>query len=158
MRYSIERTYITSGLAHQWAVLALGDSHGSIKSSTIENNGTVSYGIRTNTNTVPATPVEVLVEDSIIQGHNYGVYSDATGGSVSNVSLSNSQLLANSHAIETSHGGTVALVSSRIAYNGFGVTISTLGGPVYTDGRNWFGYNFGDLNGGATLTGPAGIR
>ena len=40
----------------------------------------------------------------------------------------------------------------------FGVTITGGGGPVYTDGRNWFAYNFADLNGITTLLGPAGLR
>lgn len=49
-------------------------------------------------------------------------------------------------------------MSSRIAHNQFGVTITGGGGPVYTDGRNWFGYNFADLNGAISLSGPAGLR
>lgn len=92
----------------------------------------------------------------LIEGHTYGVYSDAFGGSYSSVALSNSQLIKNTFAVNTSTNGTVALVSSRIAHNQFGVTITGGGGPVY--GRNWFGYNFADLNGAISLSGPAGLR
>lgn len=103
-------------------------------------------------------PVELQVENTLIEGHTYGVYSDAFGGSYSSVALSNSQLIKNAFAVNTSNNGTAALVSSRIAHNQVGVTISGGGGPVYTDGRNWFGYNNADLNGSISLSGPGGLR
>ena len=158
VEFTVERTHITQGNSPiQAAVFIIGNSHGVIKDSTIEGTGGTTYGIRTNTNSVPPGPVTVLLQNSIIIGHSFGIYSDAGAGSYSAVAVSDSQLLNNAFAVTTVNGGTVALASCRIAHNAYAVTIDTAGGAVYTDGRNWFGYNGADLNGGTTLSGPGGV-
>ena len=157
VRFSIERTYVTPGAATTWTVKVQPNSSGIIKDSTIEGfGGGGSYGVYTSTNSGPATPVELVVQNSIVQGFEWGIYSDATGGSYSSVAVTDSQLLKNVFAVSAVSGGSVALSSCKIAHNQYGVT--SLSGPVYTDGRNWFGYNFADLNGISTLTGPGGVR
>lgn len=156
-RFSVERTYLSPGIVMPFTVYAGPDSRGIIKDSTIEGSGFM-VGIHASTLSAVPRPVEVLVENSTIQNFAVGIQSDALLGSTSRVSVSNSQLLGNQQAIETKDTGTVSLVSSRIAHNVVGVSISTNGGPIYTDGRNWFGYNGVDLQGGATLTGPTGLR
>lgn len=156
-RFSVERVYLSPGPVMPWVVFAGSDSRGIIKDSTIEGSGTM-VGIHASTNTAVPAPVEVLIENSMMQNLGGGILSDAGGGSLSSVSVSNSQLLGNQYAITAVDGGTVTLVSSRVANNQFGATNASSGGAIYTDGRNWFGYNNVDLELPTTLTGPIGLR
>jgi hypothetical protein len=155
--FSVERTYLSPGPVMPFTMFAGSGSRGTVKDSTIEGSG-LMVGIHASTNTAVPAPVAVFVENSTIQNLGGGVLSDAGGGSTSSVSVSNSQLLGNQIAITALDGGTVSLVSSRVAHNVSGATNVSAGGPIYTDGRNWFGYNGVDLEAPTTLTGPAGLR
>ena len=44
-----------------------------------------------------------------------------------------------------------------MTHNSFGATADATS-FIFTDGRNFFGYNVSDLNGTTTLFGPIGIR
>jgi hypothetical protein len=156
-RFSVERTYLSPGPVMPWTMFAGSDSLGVVKDSTIEGSGLV-VGIHASTNTAVPAPVAVFVENSVIQSLGGGILSDAGGGSTSSVSVSNSQLLGNQIAITAVDGGTVSLVSSRVAHNQSGATNVSAGGPIYTDGRNSFAYNGADLEAPTTLTGPGGLR
>ena len=101
--------------------------------------------------------VSIAVQKSLISGHAYAVYAD--GSTVSfgaNISLADSDISQNEFALQARSGGTIAVAASQVTHNSFGATADATS-FIFTDGRNFFGYNGNDLN-GLTLFGPIGIR
>ena len=71
--------------------------------------------------------------------------------------IGDSDIAGNQFGLWAVAGGTIALSGSRVTQNLLGAT-SNANSYVYTDGRNFFGYNVNDLNLSTTLVGPLGIR
>ncbi|MEO8677141.1 MAG: hypothetical protein ABI569_16315 [Casimicrobiaceae bacterium] len=130
--------------------------NGTIRNSSVLGASGASYGVRAQGSSGNTTVV--AIQNSLVSGHAYGVYSDgqslAFGASMSVVDTNVSQ---NEFALQATNGGTIALANSRVTHNQFGATVGAAS-FIFTDGRNFFGYNLADLNGSSTLFGPIGIR
>ena len=139
------------------ALIAVDTVNGTVRDSQMlgsPNRG--SYGVRLQGSS--GKPATVTVQRSLVSGHAYGVYTDGqTVAFAANASVVNSDISHNQFAIQATNGGTIALSSSHIGHSEFGTT-ATGGSILFTDGRNFFGYNFADLNGTTTLVGPLGLR
>ena len=71
--------------------------------------------------------------------------------------VTHSDISHNETGVVATQGGTVALSSSQVGFNIYGVVVQGTS-LVFTDGRNFFGYNTNDLGPSSALTGPLGIR
>jgi len=128
-------------------------------SATIRNSHLVggTYGLRAEGAAAPKL-VAISVQKSLISEHIYGIYSSGNAVLLSSgVSVVDSSVTHNEFGVWATSGGTIALTSSHVGHNLWGATAEGTG-IVFTDGRNFFGYNQNDLNLTTTLLGPIGIR
>lgn len=157
-RFVIEDSRLqVSGNGGGQAVIAHDMVNGTIRNSELlGSTGFGSYGVRAQGD-VGKLP-SIAIQGSLISGHNYGIYADGSGTAFgANVSVTNSDVSHNVTGVVATSGGTIALSSSQVGFNVYGVEVQGTS-LVFTDGRNFFGYNQNDLFGSTVLTGPIGIR
>jgi len=146
-----------SGNGGGHAILAVDMVTGIIRNSALLGTQSLgTYGVRVQGSA--GKPVSIAVQKSLVASHAYGIYAD--GNSVSfgaSVSLADSDISQNEFALQATSGGTIAVAASQVTHNSFGATADATS-FIFTDGRNFFGYNVSDLNGTTTLFGPIGIR
>jgi len=139
------------------AIIAVGKITGIVRNSALLGTSSfATYGVRAEGSAGKTT--SIALQKSLVSGFVYGVWADGQGVSLSaNVSIGDSDIAGNQFGLWAVAGGTIALSASRITQNSFGAT-GDANSYVFTDGRNFFGYNTNDLNLSTTLVGPLGIR